>query len=119
MKALHRWMQGQAAAGCDLGVSRVPPLTALHDAVRREQRAGRVLEVSRPSYARRDPQGYDRALAELALPGTLDEAGRARPVAAERDVAGDDSNPTAAVPLSPPAEGARLYEPGAHVVSTR
>jgi hypothetical protein len=78
VKALHRWMTAHADQVLPaLGQERLPSLTTLHEAVRREQRAGPVLEVSRPSYARLDPQGHDRALAELALPGTIDEAGHA------------------------------------------
>ncbi|MGP3991767.1 hypothetical protein [Streptomyces sp. 3N207] len=36
-----------------------------------------------PGYARMDPDRYDRALAELALPGTIDESGQAQPAVAD------------------------------------
>ncbi|MFG3533206.1 hypothetical protein ACGF8B_41885 [Streptomyces sp. NPDC047917] len=117
VKALYWWMGEHAdevLAG--LGWDRLPSLTTLHDAVHRAQRAGRVLEVSRPSYARRDPQGYDRALAELALPGTIDEAGQA----AVGPVPQDDTDSSDAAGTSPFTDsGVRLYVPGAHVVPTR
>ncbi|MEU5418428.1 hypothetical protein AB0G46_04075, partial [Streptomyces sp. NPDC020667] len=62
-----------------------------------------------------DPAAYDRALAELALPGTVDEAGQATADPAPKD--GADSADTAST--SPFTDGVRLYVPGAHVVSTR
>ncbi|MFE7113549.1 hypothetical protein ACFU9W_46755 [Streptomyces sp. NPDC057600] len=90
-------------------------MTTLHDAVHRAQRAGRVLEVFRPSYARLDPQGYDRALAELALPGTIDEAGQT----AVEPALQDDTESSDAAGTSPFTDGVRLYVPGAHVVPTK
>ncbi|MCX4869686.1 ATP-binding protein [Streptomyces sp. NBC_00825] len=116
VKALYRWMSEHAddvLAG--LGRDRLPSLTTLHDAVHRAQRAGRVLEVSRPSYARLDPQGYDRALVELALPGTIDEAGQA----AVEPALQDDPDSSDAAGTSPFTDGVRLYVPGAHVVPTK
>lgn len=65
--------------------------------------------------ARVDPAVYDRALAELALPGTVDEAGEAIFGPAVRD--GADSADTA--DTTPFTDGVRLYVPGAHVVSTQ
>lgn len=125
VKALHRWMADHADEVLDvLGRERLPSLTTLHEAVQRERRAGRVLELPRPGYARMDPAGYDRALAELALPGTIDECGQAQPAVAGRDdtAAESDSVPTKPpppAPVSPLSEGTRLYVPGAHVVATR
>ncbi|MFF3631910.1 hypothetical protein [Streptomyces sp. NPDC002164] len=117
VKALYRWMGEHAdevLAG--LGRDRLASLTTLHDAVHRAQRAGRVLEISRPSYARLDPQGYDRALAELALPGTIDEAGQAAVEPAVQDDT-DSSDTPGTSPFND--SGVRLYVPGAHVVPTR
>ncbi|MEV6027784.1 ATP-binding protein [Streptomyces sp. NPDC052036] len=115
VKALHRWMEEHAEGvvpSLDTGV--VPSLATLYRVVRAEQRAGRVLEVSRPF--RMDPVVYDRALAELALPGTVDETGR-RP---EPDAVGEPESDdlTEQAESSPFAGGARLYAPGAHLVST-
>jgi hypothetical protein len=92
VKALHRWMEEHADEVVpSLWTGVVPSLTTLYHAVHREQRAGRVLEISRPAHAHRIPERYDRALAELALPGTVDENGRsAAPAAETRPV-----NPTA------------------------
>ncbi|MFF4355027.1 hypothetical protein [Streptomyces sp. NPDC001530] len=78
MAALYRWMCDQPdAVGVGEGLSGLPSLATLYRAVHEEQGSGRVLEVSRPAYARQDPDRYDRALAELALPGTVDETGLA------------------------------------------
>lgn len=120
VKALHRWMQEQAEAvnpGRDVpGAGRVPALTTLHDAIRREKQAGRTLAISRPAHARRAPERYDRALAELALPGTVDESGR--PTAPTANNPGQDGG-TPEQPGPPPfGHGARLYAPGARMVST-
>lgn len=116
VKALHRWMEEHAEdVVLSLGTGVVPSLATLYRVVRAEQCAGRVLEVSRPS--RVDPAVYDRALAELALPGTVDETGQ-RP---EPDAAGETGSNEAAEQVGPEpfAGGARLYAPGAHLVSTR
>ncbi|MFJ8747465.1 AAA family ATPase [Embleya sp. NPDC127516] len=120
VKALHAWMHTQpqeALPGREAGW--VPSLTTVHDAVRRELRAGRVLEVSRPAHARRDPERYDRALAELALPDTVDDTGRPVPTPQPRLVVPATPRDGAPTPPSPFAGGARLYTPGAHIVSTR
>ncbi|WKX68553.1 hypothetical protein [Streptomyces sp. XD-27] len=98
------------------GRDRLPSLTTLHEAVHRQRRAGRVLDLSRPGYAWVDPAAYDRALAELALLGTIDETGQAPPAVA---VPAETHEDAGRVPASPLAEGTRLYVPGAHVVSTR
>ncbi|MGC0423614.1 hypothetical protein ABIA38_009166, partial [Embleya sp. AB8] len=116
VKALHRWMQEHTDEVLPiLGTHTLPSSTMRHHAVHREQRAGRVLEISRPAHARRDPDRYDRALAEPALPGTVDEACR---TAGEHTPATAGTDPAATRP-SPSAGDARLYAPGAHPVSTR
>ncbi|MEW2173260.1 ATP-binding protein [Streptomyces sp. NPDC007027] len=119
VKALHRWMAEHADDVLPaLDRDRLPSLSTLHHAVTRERRAGRVLDLPRPGYARMDPDRYDRALAELALPGTIDESGQARPAVA--DPASKDGADRADTPsTSPFAEGVRLYVPSAHVVATR
>lgn len=122
VKALHAWMQEQATAtvpGQDPPCAvRLPALTTLHDAVRRETRAGRTLEISRPFYGRRDPERYDRALAELALAGTVDENGQSTAPVAKNETGEPDGTPDEASP-TPFGPGVRLYAPGAHLVSTR
>ncbi|KIF02133.1 hypothetical protein PL81_31715 [Streptomyces sp. RSD-27] len=45
----------------------VPSLGTLHRAVQRDLRAGRVLEVARPSRNRIEASRYDRVLADLKL----------------------------------------------------
>ncbi|WP_372404117.1 AAA family ATPase [Streptomyces luteireticuli] len=116
VKALHRWMAGHADEVLPaLGRDRLPSLSTLHHAANRERRAGRVLDLARPDYARVDPAAYDRALAELALPGTVDEAGEATADPAPKDGA-DSVDPAGTSPFT---GGVRLYVPGAHVVSTR
>ncbi|MGW2184813.1 AAA family ATPase [Streptomyces sp. NPDC001719] len=119
VKALHRWMEEHAddvVPSLSTGV--LPSLTTLYHAVHREQRAGRVLAISRPAHAHRIPERYDRALAELALPGTVDETGQSTASAAEREAGEADGTPDQASP-PPFGHGARLYAPGAHLVSTR
>ncbi|MGC0423528.1 hypothetical protein [Embleya sp. AB8] len=94
-----------------------PSPTTLYRAVREEQRAGRVPEISRPTHAGRDPDRYDRALAEPALPGTACEAGRITPPPTGAPApAGTDPTATRPAPLD---DGTRLHVPGAHPVSTR
>ncbi|RAJ29269.1 AAA domain-containing protein [Kitasatospora sp. SolWspMP-SS2h] len=56
---------------------------------------------------------YDRALAQLALPGTVDETGQAPPLTEPGLPTTPPDSPAGAAPL-----GARLYVPGAHVVAT-
>ncbi|MFC7310809.1 AAA family ATPase [Streptomyces monticola] len=115
--ALHRWMADHVDEVLPaLGRDVLPSLATLHLAVRREHSQGRVLPVTRPRYARVDPAGYDRALAELALPGTVDEAGQA--IADPAPNNGTENNGTASTtPFTD--SGVRLYVPGAHAVSTR
>ncbi|TGB16101.1 ATP-binding protein [Streptomyces sp. MZ04] len=115
--ALHRWMTDHADEVLPtLDRKALPSLATLHLAVRREHSQGRVLEATRPRYARVDPAAYDRALAELALPGTVDEAGQAMAGPAPKD--GAESADTAS-PSPLTDSGVRLYVPGAHVVSTQ
>lgn len=115
VKALHRWMEEHAEGVVpSLNTGVLPSLATLYRAVRAEQRAGRVLEVSRPS--RMDPAVYDRALAELALPGTVGETGQPEPDAVGETEGNDSAEQAGPAPF---AGGARLYVPGAHLVSTR
>ncbi|MFI0980712.1 ATP-binding protein [Streptomyces sp. NPDC021093] len=118
---LHRWMTDHADEVLPtLERNALPSLATLHLAVRRERSAGRVLQVTRPRYARVDPAAYDRALAELALPGTVDESGRHTPSSPPPAPAPGSSSPTLAPPISSPVtDGVRLYVPGAHLVSPR
>lgn len=118
VRALHRWMCDRArqdAENDDVPVAPVVSLTTLYHAVRRELRACRVLEIARP-VRRAAVDDYDRALADLALPGRVDEQGRPTPpVPAAEAVRGTD-------PIAGPEpvdDGVRLYAPGAHAVSTR
>ncbi|WP_344443731.1 hypothetical protein [Kitasatospora nipponensis] len=92
----------------------VPSLGTLHRAVQQERQAGRVLPNTRPGLGRVDPAVYDRALAQLALPGTVDEAGQAPPSTEPAPPTALPDGFTRVVPL-----GVRLYVPGAHVVATR
>ncbi|MFE6268240.1 AAA family ATPase [Streptomyces goshikiensis] len=91
----------------------VPSLGTLHRAVQRDLRAGRVLEVARPSRNRVEAGRYDRVLAELKL----ERVGEGLPV-----VDADPVVPAVAVsdePATPlPRGGVRLFVPGARVVST-
>ncbi|OEV06175.1 hypothetical protein AN216_00450, partial [Streptomyces oceani] len=125
VSALYRWMTGdQGAASVP-----VPSLATVLRAVRRDLRAGRGLEVARPARGYAGLDRYDRALAELALPGTVDEAGQALSVPAADQAVGTAASAASAVPAeSEPAAAhtrllfgrdVRLYAPGAHVVSTR
>ncbi|GCD97084.1 hypothetical protein EHYA_04771 [Embleya hyalina] len=96
-----------------------PSLSTLQRVIRRDVRAGRTPEVSRRSGKDMRSASYDRVLAELALPGTVDEAGRITlPSPAEHTPAVTETGPATTQP-SPFANGARLHVPGAHVVSTR
>lgn len=107
--ALHRWLtaDGSSSAGG------TPSLGTLHRAVQRDLRAGRVLEVARPSRNRVEVGRYDRVLAELKL----ERAGEGLPVVDADPVvpAGAVSEEDAA---PPPRGGVRLFVPGARVVST-
>lgn len=116
VKALRRWMEEHAEEVVpSLNTGVLPSLATLYRVVRAEQRAGRVLEVSRPS--RVDPAVYDRALAELALPGTVGAIGhRPEPDVVDETESNDSAEKSG---LAPFVGGARLYAPGAHLVSTR
>jgi hypothetical protein len=112
VSALHRELTERPEGGsAGEWVGPVPSLATLQRVVRRERQAGRVLAAARPGRGRVDPVVYDRALAELALPGTVDEAGQAPPAPEAAASAVSDG---VAVPV-----GVRLYVPGAYVVSTR
>jgi hypothetical protein len=93
---------------------RLPSLATMHRAVRGHFRAGRVLKTTSPRPGHVDPDRYDRALAELALPGTVDETGQPTPAPTAAEL---DTQPTARP--SPFAGTTRLYTPGAHMVSTQ
>lgn len=68
VKALHRWMAEHADEVLPaLGRDQLPSPATLHEAVHREQRAGRVLDLARPGYARIDPAAYG----PLVLPGRV------------------------------------------------
>lgn len=93
----------------------MPSSTTPYHAVHREQHADQVLETSPPVHARQDPDRHDRALAKLALPGTVNEEGQITAPTARTD--NNDSAPKAGpVPL---AARARLHPPSAHLVTTR
>lgn len=118
MSALHRWMCARAdkdTEGGALSRTRVVSLTTLYHAVRRDLRSGRVLRIARPIHGS-PADGYDRALADLALPGTVDEQGRPTPPVPAAEAA-RESDPIAR--STSPGDGVRLYAPGAHLVSTR
>ncbi|MEE1826167.1 ATP-binding protein [Streptomyces sp. BE20] len=126
--ALHRELTAQADRVAAPGsAGSVPSLGTLHRAVQQERRAGRVLHGVRPGRGRVEPAVYDRALAELALPGTVGETGQTP--------AGSLASSTVPAPGALPALsavpdgsatvvpsgvllGVRLYVPGAHVVAT-
>ncbi|WP_424644722.1 hypothetical protein [Embleya sp. AB8] len=114
VKAPHDWMREHPdQAPPSPTAHALPSLTTLYRAVQQEQHAGRVLEISRPAHARRDRDRYDRALAELALPGTACETGRITlPPPAEQAPTVAGTHPAAIRP-SPFADGTRLYTPGA------
>ncbi|MFI1524867.1 AAA family ATPase [Kitasatospora cineracea] len=117
--ALHRELAAQTGnASGQEPAGPVPSLGTLHRAVRRERQAGRVLDAVRPGRGRVTTAVYDRALTELALPGTVGGTGQLALLAAGTEPAlpGHFEGPLA-VPL--PRAGARLYVPGAHLVSTR
>lgn len=94
---------------------RLPSLATVQRAVRDHLRAGRVLASTAPRRGHVDPDRYDRALAELALPGTVDETGEPTALPAASD-ASEEPHKT---PLNSPfTDGVRLYVPGAHLVMT-
>lgn len=86
-----------------LGPVAVSSLSTVMRAVRRDLRDGRVLEIARAAPGRVDPGRYDRALAELALPGVVES---------EPDT--DPAEPS----VMAAGGGVRLYAPGACLVST-
>ncbi|WP_443329524.1 AAA family ATPase [Streptomyces sp. 8N706] len=97
------------------GVECVPSLATLHRVIKRDLRAGRVLEVVRPAGAGLEPSGYDRALADL---GFTDGAGGPSvvdgPVTDAFVAEGGQGAADTGV-----WGGVRLYVPGARLVSTR
>ncbi|MFE3553455.1 AAA family ATPase [Streptomyces sp. NPDC059193] len=95
------------------GVGRVPSLSTLQRVVLRDLRAGRVLEVARPSRNRVEASRYERVLADLKL----ERAGEGLPVL---DSAGEVSGVAESDEEStgPSRGGVRLFVPGARVVST-
>ncbi|MGW1117410.1 AAA family ATPase [Streptomyces tanashiensis] len=105
--ALHRRMTTGGASS----PAGVPSLGTLHRAVQRDLRAGRVLEVARPSRNRVEASRYDRVLADLKL----QRAGEGLPVVDTDPMAlpGDGGQDAA-----PVRGGVRLFVPGARVVST-
>ncbi|WP_161359137.1 ATP-binding protein [Streptomyces sp. SID3343] len=119
VKALHRRMCAGADKDTEGETPSQPPrvvsLTTLYHAVRRDLRSGRVLGIARPIHGSA-ADGYDRALADLALPGTVDEQGRPTPPIRDAEAV-RGSDPIAGP--EPVDDGVRLYTPGAHLVSTR
>ncbi|MGW7086578.1 AAA family ATPase [Streptomyces sp. NPDC054871] len=95
---------------------RLPSLATLHRVVRDQLRAGRVLESASPRHGHVDPDRYDRALAQLALPGTVGESGQKTPLAPTPI---SKAGPEEGVGSAPFTDEVRLYVPGAHVVATR
>ncbi|MFI6689673.1 hypothetical protein [Streptomyces sp. NPDC050485] len=91
----------------------------MHRAVREDLRQGRVLNSALAAPTSRDANCYDRALAELALPGTVDETARAEAQAVAVDKNGQERDAAPGTGPTPFASGVRLYVPGAHVVATR
>lgn len=118
--ALHRELTDQAGSDPELvSAGPVPSLGTLHRAVLRERQAGRVLPAVRPGQGRVEPETYDRALAELALPGTVDEAGQAPPTADLAPAAVSVPSAVSDGSAGAVSLGVRLYVPGAQVVATR
>ncbi|WP_405021611.1 ATP-binding protein (plasmid) [Kitasatospora sp. NBC_00070] len=115
--ALHRELVEQAQADPEQEpAGRVPSLATMARVVRRERQAGRVLPSARARHGRVHRAVYDRALAELAFPGMVDEAGQASPPAVQTAV---PTAPDVSTEAVPPVDGVRLYVPGAHVVASR
>ncbi|MER6251938.1 ATP-binding protein [Streptomyces sp. NPDC001584] len=106
---LHRRMTAEGLSS----PAGVPSLGTLHRVVQRDLRAGRVLEVARPSRNRVEVSRYDRVLADLKL----QRAGEGLPV-----VDAEPQDPPMAAAdakeVAPPRGGVRLFVPGARVVST-
>ncbi|MFC9627095.1 AAA family ATPase [Streptomyces sp. NPDC056930] len=119
--ALHRRLDEAETAGRlgEWGLESVPSVATLHRVVRRDLRAGRVLEIARQARTRIEPSRYDRALAELRFtagpegPLVLDSGQtQDQPQAGPETVASQRGS-------VPRAGGVRLYVPGARLVSTR
>lgn len=108
--ALHRRM---TADGSSLAGS-APSLGTLHRVVRRDLRAGRVLEVARPSRNRVVVGRYDRVLAELKL----ERAGEGLPVVDVEPVLPSGPGTDGEEDAASSRGGVRLFVPGARVVST-
>ncbi|MFF4299337.1 AAA family ATPase [Streptomyces vinaceus] len=108
--ALHRRMtvDGSSSTGG------VPSLGTLHRAVQRDLRAGRVLEVARPSRNRVEASRYDRVLAELRL----QRAGEGLPVVDAEPAPAPGPGTVGEEDAAPLRGGVRLFVPGARVVST-
>lgn len=111
VSALYRWMTSDRPDRPASDQGPVPSLATVMRVVRRDLRAGRALEVARPARGHVDPGYYDRALAELALP---DMNGEAAPL---HDVPGPAQS--AEINTAATGGGARLYAPGARLVSTQ
>ncbi|MEV6174913.1 hypothetical protein AB0L99_42745 [Streptomyces sp. NPDC051954] len=118
MSALHRWMVGnQGVEAKDADRQVVPSLATVMRVVRQDLKTGRELQVARPARGHVDPGWYDRAVAELALPGMVEETGRAAGPEPRTDSQTRDRPEERATPAL--LDGVRLYAPGAHLVSTR
>ncbi|RSS79926.1 ATP-binding protein [Streptomyces sp. WAC06614] len=115
VSGLHRRIERAHADGGleEWGVGCVPSLSTLQRVVLRDLRAGRVLEVARPSRNRVEVSRYERVLADLKL----QRAGEGLPV-----VDAVSEVPAVAEPdegnTGPSRGGVRLFVPGARVVST-
>lgn len=107
--ALHRRMTADGSS-----VVGVPSLGTLHRVVQRDLRAGRVLEVARPSRNRVEAGRYDRVLAELRL----ERAGEGLPVVDAEPASPPGPATDGEVDAAPLRGGVRLFVPGARVVST-
>ncbi|MFE5724540.1 hypothetical protein [Streptomyces erythrochromogenes] len=107
--ALHRRMTAEGSSS----PAGVPSLGTLHRAVQRDLRAGRVVEVARPSRNRVEASRYDRVLADLKL----QRAGEGLPVV-DTDPMVLPGDGAGGPDVAPPRGGVRLFVPGARVVST-
>ncbi|WP_158939581.1 hypothetical protein [Streptomyces sp. NRRL S-87] len=94
------------------GVGRVPSLSTLQRVVLRDLRAGRVLEVARPSRNRVEVSRYERVLADLKLQREGEGLPVVDAVPQAPGVAESDEENTGAS-----RGGVRLFVPGARVVS--
>ncbi|MEV8320869.1 ATP-binding protein [Streptomyces sp. NPDC059900] len=117
VSALYRWMTSDLDGHWAAEGSLTPSLATVMRAVRRDLGEGRVLEIARPARGHVVPDCYDRAVADLALPGTVDEAGRASGRESSTGAGSNGGSDTSSRPEL--LAGVRLYAPGAHLVSTR